>query len=109
MGTIMFFIAKCTFWLSVVALAMPGAEVEAGRTGGAVTSIASIAALAAPTAAALGEKCLAVDKCRDALTALVRKSLEEDQLDAVPEAPRSAKGKPAQQKTAAARAVKAAS
>ena len=105
----MFFIAKCTFWLSVVALAMPSAEVEAGRTGGAVTSLASIAALAAPAAAALSEKCLAADKCREALTTLVRKSMAEDQFDAVPEPARPAKAKPTRQNTAAARAVKAAS
>ena len=106
MGTVMFFIAKCTFWLSVVALAMPGAEVEASRTGGAVTALV---ALAAPTAAALNEKCLAVDKCREALTALVRKSLAEDQFDAVPEPARPAKVKAARQNTAAARTAKAAS
>ena len=102
----MFFIAKCTFWLSVVALAMPGAEVEAGRTGGTVTSLA---ALAAPAAAALSEKCLAADKCREALTALVRRSLAEDQFDTAPEPARPAKAKPARQKTAAARALKDAS
>ena len=77
---------------------MPGAEVEAGRTGAAVTSRA---ALAAPAAVALSKKCLAADKCREALTALVRKTLAEDQFDAGSEPARPAKTKPARQKTAA--------
>jgi hypothetical protein len=92
----MFFAVKCAFWLSVVALAMPGAEVE---TAEARNKIGALAALAAPVAAAAlsadasaasaaGAKCIAAEHCRAVLTELIRASFAED---AAPSGPPLAK------------------
>ena len=76
MGMAMFFVAKSVFWLSVVALAMPGGDIEARKAGVAVASFARLAAPAAamiadhPASAGAEAKCLAASQCRAALTQL---------------------------------------
>ena len=88
----MFFVAKSVFWLSVVALAMPGGDIEARKAGVAVAALARLAAPAAaliadPSASAgAGPKCLAVSQCRAALTQLIQASLAQDDYADTPAA-----------------------
>ena len=107
-GTMMFFAVKCAFWMSVVALAMPGGEVEARRAGALAHSLAAIAvpvAVAAMSAghaaAAPASQCLAAEKCRAALTMLIKRSLAEDYITSEPAPTAPVRSKPARQRTAA--------
>lgn len=94
----MFFVAKSVFWLSVVALAMPGGDIEARKAGAAVASLARLAAPAAaliadqPASAVAGAGCLAANQCRAALTQLIQATLAQDDYTDRPVA--SAPGKP---------------
>ena len=60
-GSYMFFLAKSAFWLSIVALAMPGAEVELS------SAAASLRAVSSDKLAGLGAACLAAPACRVAV------------------------------------------
>lgn len=96
MGMTMFFVVKSVFWLSVVALAMPGGEIEARKAGAAVVSLARLAApaaaLIADQPASAGAGCLAANQCRAALTQLIQATLAQDDYADRPVA--SAPGKP---------------
>ena len=58
----MFFIGKCAFWLSVVALAMPGAEADFASMAASPRAAAVSGQLAG-----LGAACLAAPACRNAV------------------------------------------
>lgn len=88
----MFFVVKSVFWLSVVALMMPEADIEAGK---AVAGLRQLASVAAPAALeTIGAKCVAAAHCRVVLTELIRASLAEDEAPASPRPARPA-AKPA--------------
>ena len=58
----MFFMGKCVFWLSIVMMTMPGAEVELTRGAASLRGPALSGQLAG-----LGAACLAAPACRDAV------------------------------------------
>ena len=89
----MFFVVKSVFWLSVVALMMPEADIEAGK---AVAGLRQLASVAAPAALEnIAVKCVATAHCRVVLTELIKASLAEDEPPAAPQRTPPAAAKPA--------------
>ena len=96
----MFFAVKSVFWLSVVALMMPDADIDAAKV---VQGARQLAAAAAPAALeSVGAKCVATAHCRAVLTQMIRAALEEDAAPAA-----ALRAGPAAAKPAAVRPARA--